>query len=165
MYEGSDLELRVLVLAPTGRDSVLLSRSLTVANIRTEICPDLKHLQERLEQGAAALLIAEEALYWQEVNSLGQWLTDQPPWSDLPVIIITSRGRGSAATAVKAQKLQALGNVTFVERPARPETIEAAVRGALRARSRQYEMRRRQEMLTATIYRNRFETSRSTATC
>jgi signal transduction histidine kinase len=148
MYAGSDLERRVLILAPTGRDALLLSRSLTSANIRIEICPDLKHLQETLEHGAAALLLAEEALYWQEVNTLGEWLTNQPPWSDLPIIIITSRGRGSAATADKAQKLQALGNVTFVERPARPETIEAAVRGALRARSRQYEMRRRQETLT-----------------
>ena len=148
MYAGNDLERRVLILAPTGRDALLLARSLGAVEIRAEVCPDLTHLQESLQQGAAALLIAEESLHGHEVNTLGEWLTNQPAWSDLPVIIITSRGRGSTATAEKAQKLQALGNVTFVERPARPETIEAAVRSGLRTRSRQYEMRHGQETLT-----------------
>src|ERR1700761_4898291 len=148
MHGQSDLEMRVLILAPTGRDAALLSASLTSAGIPVASLPDAEHLLAALSQGAAAAVVAEEALSWDYVVMLAHWLSNQPAWSDMPVVVITSRGRGSSATAQKAQQLQAMGNITFVERPARPETIEAAVRSALRARSRQYEIRRRQETLT-----------------
>ena len=53
----------------------------------------------------------------------------------------------SLATVKKAQELEVLGNITFLERPARPDTVRSSMRAALRARMRQYEMRHRQEML------------------
>ena len=140
--------MRVLILAPTSRDALLLSNTLTSINIQSEISSHSSELLEMLGQGAAAALVAEEALSHRDVNGLAEWLTSQPPWSDLPFILLTLRGRASAATAHKAQELQTLGNVTFLERPVRPETIEAAARTASCARMRQYEIRRRQETLT-----------------
>src|SRR5579884_992383 len=148
MYGQNELEMRVLILAPTGRDAFLLANTLAAANIQNEICPDSTRLLEALRQGAAAAMVAEEALSRSHVNSMVDWLATQPPWSDLPFIILTSRGRANAATAQKAQELESLGNATFLERPVRPETITAAVRAALRARMRQYEIRHRQETLT-----------------
>jgi signal transduction histidine kinase len=148
MYRQSELEMRVLILAPTGRDAFLLAHTLAAANIQSEICPHAAGLLELLGHGAAAAMVAEEALSHSDVNGMVDWLTSQPPWSDMPFIVLTSRGRANAATAQKAQELQTLGNATFLERPVRPETIEAAVRAALRARLRQYEIRRRQEILT-----------------
>lgn len=103
---------------------------------------------EELSRGAAAALVTEEAFSQEDVNGFGNWLTSQPPWSDMPFIVLTCKGRANRSTTYKAQELQGLGNVTFLERPVRPETIEAAVRAALRARMRQYEIRRRQEVLT-----------------
>jgi light-regulated signal transduction histidine kinase (bacteriophytochrome) len=140
--------MRVVVLAPTGRDALLLSKTLQRANMQAEICRDAPELLETLGHGAAAALVAEEGLSREEVSRLADWLLSQPPWSDLPFIVITAKGRASSATADKAHQLQALGNITFLERPVRPETIEAAARSALRARMRQYEIRRRQETLT-----------------
>ncbi|MDQ2840940.1 MAG: ATP-binding protein, partial [Acidobacteriota bacterium] len=110
--------------------------------------PNPALLIEALEQGAAAAIITEEALPLLDLEALKNWLGSQPPWSDLPFLVLTARGRGSSATAQRAREIQALGNVTLLERPVRPETIETAVRAALRARMRQYEMRRRQETLT-----------------
>jgi light-regulated signal transduction histidine kinase (bacteriophytochrome) len=116
--------------------------------MQPEVCSHAGELVEMLGGGAAAALVAEEALSHQHVSGLAHWLASQPSWSDLPFVLITSRGRSNLATAHKARELQALGNVTLLERPVRPETIEAAARSALRARARQYETRRRQELLT-----------------
>jgi len=148
MYRQSDLEMRVLILAPIGRDAALLSQTVASVDMQAQICRHSADLLEMLQHGAAAAMVTEEALSHNDVDGLADWLTSQPPWSDVPFIVITSRGRANAATAHKAQEFQALGNVTFLERPVRPETIEAATRSALRARMRQYEIRRRQETLT-----------------
>ncbi len=148
MYRQSELEIRVLILAPTGRDAFLLAATLAAANTHSEICPDPAGFLDLLGHGAGVAIVAEEALSHNDVNSLVDWLACQPPWSDMPFIVLTSRGRANAATAQKAQELQTLGNATFLERPVRPETIKAAVGAGLRARTRQYEIRRRQETLT-----------------
>lgn len=148
MYRQSDFEIRVLILAPTGRDAALLSKTLALTDIPTEICTSSSNLLDSLSCGAAAVLVAEEAVSPTDVNQIGAWLMSQPPWSDIPFIVLTSTGRSSHATSLKALELQGLGNVTFLERPVRPETIEAAVHTALRARRRQYEIRLRQETLT-----------------
>ena len=148
MYRQGDLEVRVLILAPTGRDALLLSKTLASVNIGAKICSHSSELLEMLGQGAVAVMVTEEALSHDDVSDLALWLTAQPHWSDMPFIVITSRGHPNAVTAHKAQELRTLGNVTFLERPVRPETIEAAAQTALRARMRQYEIRRRQETLT-----------------
>ncbi|HEX4808146.1 MAG TPA: ATP-binding protein [Bryobacteraceae bacterium] len=147
MYRQNDLEMRVVVLAPTGRDAVLLSKTLQSANITAEVCDHPRELLAMLEHGAAAVMVAEEALLSADIAEVAHWLASQPPWSDIPFIVITSRGRANAATTQKARELQVMGNVTLLERPVRPETVEAAARSALRARMRQYEIRRRQEVL------------------
>jgi signal transduction histidine kinase len=143
----SDSEARILVLAPTGRDAVLIAETLSAAALATAVCPDADTLLKMLEKGAAAALIAEEALSPAVVATLGQWVTSQDTWSDMPFVVLTSRGMPSPSTARKARELEALGNVTFLERPARPETVRGSMKAAARARLRQYQMRDRQEML------------------
>src|SRR5450755_832642 len=133
MHHRNDLEVRVLVLAPTGRDALLLSRTLASANVQAEICSDSSELLEMLGHGAAAAIVAEEALSPNAANDLGKWRrASQPPWSDMPVIVLTLKKRVNALT------IQTLGNVACLERPLRPETVVAAVRAALSARMRQY---------------------------
>jgi signal transduction histidine kinase len=141
MQNRNDWEGRVLVLAPTGRDALLLSRTLAAANMQAEICSDSSELLEMLGHGAASAIVAEEALSPDAVNGLGNWLTSQPAWSGMPFIVLTSKGRMNAAA------IQTLGTVTCLERPMRPETVVAVVRTALSARMRQYESRSREETL------------------
>ncbi len=62
----------------------------------------------------------------------------QPPWSDLPVLILTRPGADSAETE---EAVRTLGNVTLLERPVRLATLVSAVRTAIRARDRQYQIR------------------------
>jgi signal transduction histidine kinase len=147
MPDQPDRQARILVLAPTGRDARLIAGTLTADSLLSQVCPDADALVKMLEAGAAAVIIADEALSPAAVSMLGRWLTSQPPWSDMPFVVLTSRGVPTPSTARRARELEALGNITFLERPVRPETIRSSMRAAVRARLRQYEMRDRQEML------------------
>ena len=112
------------------------------------VCPDIDKLLFQLKEGAAAGLIAQEALSREGLEKLTAWLSTQPPWSDMPLVVLTSGGRPNMTTNSQARALEVLGNVTLLERPVRPDTILSSMRAALRARYRQYEMRRHQEKLT-----------------
>jgi signal transduction histidine kinase/ActR/RegA family two-component response regulator len=137
--EDSRQERRVLLLTPTGRDALLTQAVLSEADIECAPCPDWTHLSRELEAGAGAVLMAEEALLTDgQGQSFVQFLEMQPPWSDLPVLVLTGRGADSPAVRHAAELF---GNVTLLERPTRIGALVSAVRAALRARDRQYQMR------------------------
>jgi signal transduction histidine kinase len=149
MADGqADAETRILILAPTGRDARLIAATLSAARMSPVICPDLEDFLAQLHDGAAGGLIAQEGLSWHGLERISNWLATQPPWSDMPFVVLTSGGRPSQVTMNQALELEALGNVTLIERPVRPDTILSSMRAALRARRRQYEMRSHQERLT-----------------
>ena len=130
------LERRVLVLAPVGKDSSLVQTMLKRDAVECFACADVDSLARELARGAAALLVAEEAL--PSNGQLAALVQAQPPWSDLPVLILTRPGADSAAAA---RAMRTLGNVTLLERPVRVAALSSAVRSALRARERQYQTR------------------------
>jgi signal transduction histidine kinase len=147
MYRRSALEMRVLILAPIGRDAELLAETVATLGIATAVARDAGELLELLDAGAGTAIIAEEVLRPAVVGQIVAWLDAQPPWSDLPCIVLTSGGRPTMENQRRAQEFQALGNFSLIERPVRPETVQSSVRFALRARARQYEIRSRQEAL------------------
>src|SRR5262249_46712251 len=67
-----------------------------------------------------------------------QTLEHQPAWSDVPLLILTRLGADSD-TALRA--LAGRWNVTLLERPVRVPALLSAVRTAMRARHRQYQIR------------------------
>ncbi len=132
------LELTVVMLAPTSKDAALTQSVLGRAGVACVCCADLDQLCERLEAGAGAVLLPEEAVVQSRNDCLVEWLARQPPWSDLPVLVLARPGADSAALA---QAMDLLGNVTVLERPMRVAALVSAVRTALRARQRQYQIR------------------------
>ena len=147
MFRRSALEMRVLILAPVGRDAALLARTLSALDVDTVVARDASSLLDILAEGAGAAIIADEALTMAALNSLRSWLSDQLPWSDMPFIVLTSSGEPTRESHARARELRGLGNFTLIERPVRPDTVESSVRAALRARMRQYEIRSRQQAL------------------
>jgi signal transduction histidine kinase len=111
-----DVDLTLRILEEAGHDAVR--------------CDGLEDLLARLEEGAGCAIVAEEQLTPASKEALVQRLLAQPPWSDFPFIIFCARPGG---------QLDALGNVTRLDRPVRPMTLLIAVRSALRARRRQYD--------------------------
>lgn len=147
MYRRSAIEMRVLILAPVGRDAALLAGTIEALKIETAIARDAKHLLSMLPEGVGSAIIAEEALTRESIDAITAWLASQPPWSDPPFIVLTSSGRPTRESHRRALELQALGNFSLLERPVRPETVQSSIHSAMRARMRQYEIRSRQEAL------------------
>ncbi len=121
MYRRTEAESRILILTPRGRDAQLIATTLSSGALVPAVCPDYPTFRRMLNEGAAAAVVAEEALGPPVLAELSEWLRSQPPWSDFPFVALISGGRPSPATVQRAHELEALGNVTFLERPVRPD--------------------------------------------
>ncbi len=135
------LDHRVLIRAPTGRDATLAADVLVQAGIRAEICGDAGVLCTWLDAGAGAVLIAEEALDDTATRQLCAALERQPRWSDVPLVVLARTGRRIANAVGALDLIDRLGNVVLLERPVAVPVLRTAIRTALRARARQYELR------------------------
>ena len=138
MPETTPQEERVLVLTPTGRDAVLACQLLSTMDVPGVACASSAELFQEIAAGAGAVILADEALYPDTVEGLLAVLGEQPPWSDLPLIVFTRSGESSEQVL---ETLVPRGNATILERPVRLSTLVSAVKAALRARRRQYEVR------------------------
>jgi signal transduction histidine kinase len=130
----------VFVVAPVGRDAELICALLQRSSIT---CCSLPSVPEALKQVSSmeVLVVSEEALTKDIIQEMSRVLTDQPAWSDLPVVLLTLPGEVTQESQHRRAMREPLGNVLLLERPARPETLISSVRSALRARARQYEIR------------------------
>jgi signal transduction histidine kinase/ActR/RegA family two-component response regulator len=136
--ECKNLEERVLVFMPTGRDASLVCSTLRNSNIAAQPCADSVELKEEIAKGAGAVLLAEEALQNGTLEELTETFDKQPIWSDIPVVLFASSGQ-HAETLLETVGTQF--NATIVERPIRITMLISAVRAVLRARERQYQTR------------------------
>lgn len=129
------------MLTPMGRDAAIAVALLTEAGLRAKPAADTAQLIAALDEGAAAVLVAEEAIGASSHELLAEWLERQPAWSDLPIILLTHHGGGPERNPGAARLAALLGNVTFLERPFHPTTLVSVATTALRGRRRQYETR------------------------
>src|SRR5436190_7207586 len=107
--------LTAALLAPTGRDAVLAEDCLRQAGVEAIACGDFEELCARAETGVGAVLVTEEALTLERVRQLARAVRAQPPWSDLPIIVFSSRPDRLRSRA--DLQLEELGNVSFIDRP------------------------------------------------
>jgi signal transduction histidine kinase len=132
----------VLICAPTGKDGQLLVRSLLNDGVQSANYESVENLTAALDDTAQAMIIAEEALVPRGVEQLFEFLKKQQPWSDITVILLTHSGEDTTQVGSGLVYLfGAHGNVSMLERPIRVPTLISAVRSAVRARKRQYEVR------------------------
>ncbi len=135
------VEQRVLILAPTGNDARLTQRFLTEAGIHSKVVRNIASLCDGIREGCGTLLLAEETLSADTVEPLLKTISQQPSWSDIPLVLITSGGETSQTRLRRLTTLGPAGNVTMLERPFRPVTLLSAIETALRARQKQYQVR------------------------
>lgn len=130
---------RIFVIAPIGGDANAIATLLTEHGFKASVCDD--PATRALEiTSAGALVMTEEALEFATSTNLLNALDDQPAWSELPVIILTSGG-GSRLTQLFDLAAYAAGGVTLLERPIGTDTLLRTVNVALRSRRRQYQVR------------------------
>jgi signal transduction histidine kinase len=138
---SSGNELRVLVVAPLGRDGSMICNLLSTNGI--SCCSFSTSEMARLEAkaGAGAVILAEEVLSLPNIAAWAAQIAEQPPWSALPVIILTVGGAVDRQNRQRELARRSLGNRMTLERPVRPATLINAVQSMLSSRSRQYLVR------------------------
>ena len=135
-------DLKVLVVAPVGRDAKLIRDALAAAGIHAEIEERLPAANARLrDETIGALLVTEEVMSVESIQELSAVIQGQPAWSDLPIIILTIGGGSTVLSRQRERDRMPLGSLTLLERPIRMATLVSGVRSALRSRKRQYEVR------------------------
>jgi signal transduction histidine kinase/CheY-like chemotaxis protein len=132
---------RILVLAPSGRDNAATAAVLHKAGLSAVACDDLASFVRELSEGVGIALVAEEALLGGALDELVAWIELQPPWSDLPFLMLTSHREAPSVARSRQNVIDRLRNVSLIERPMQPITLVSAVRAALRARRHQYRVR------------------------
>ena len=137
MADEKGRENRVLISMPTGRDAELTRDMLGRFGIDAETV-NSNDLSSEIADGVGSIIIAEEALAGGVLETIEETIRSQPVWSDLPVLVFS--GSNSSAEEL-LQRLSSKFNATIVERPIRITMLISAVRGALRARQRQYQAR------------------------
>jgi PAS domain S-box-containing protein len=131
----------VLIAAPLGKDAALAAQALEQAGIRATVCQRVSEIAERLDESTHAILVAAEALVASDIPALLNRLQQQPTWSDVPLIILTTSGGGDAMSRRALEIFGPTANVTLLERPLQAVTLVSTLQVALRARRRQYEVR------------------------
>lgn len=127
---------QVLILAPVGRDAAIAVSILSQYKIASRVCADLDEVVSLLEH-SHCLVVAEEALINSDRRQFADWLERQSAWSDYPVVLLTMRGMEFD------KRLSFLDRYLIVlERPFLASSLANSVRSALRARSRQLEVKR-----------------------
>lgn len=141
MAESCASGIPVLVFAPFGKDAALIEKVLQQSSFRVCTLGSIEQLCSAIGEDAGAAIVPEEVLHNGTIAALAQKISAQPPWSDFPIIVLTGGGLSTVNTETAVRSRAPLGNVSLLERPLRPVTLISAVRTALVARQRQYEIR------------------------
>lgn len=127
---------KALVLTPVGRDAQIAASILSQYHVNALICANLEEALPLLDK-SHCLVIAEEALINSDRSQFATWLENQPGWSDYPIVLLTMRGTEFD------KRLSFLDRYLIVlERPFLASSLANSVRSALRARSRQLEVKK-----------------------
>lgn len=148
---GPSLEERILLLVSTESSASNIVEVLRATNLRVDLFTRLPSFTDALQNGAGSMIVEEDAITEQGVRLLSRAMAKREPWSNLPIIILTS---GDPADVRRLDRLDLFGpatatNVTILERPVHEVTLTTVVRSALRARRRQYEVRDLMQNLTS----------------
>ena len=143
----------VLMLTSDRNEAASVASLLDGQRLHTRIYADLPaltadlaaELAAGLHAGPEAVVIDGSALRDADLSGLADRVAAQPPWSDLPFILLAEREAGGNPAAAGHGALPgvtaALGNVMVLERPISRSNLLSAVRVAVRARQRQRQVR------------------------
>lgn len=131
-------EQRVLILRAEKSGMEGLYFALSKRNVVVS-CADIAELCRQIEAGAGLAIIEKPLLAPEAWAELSHLLARQPVWSDFPLIVL---GVGDAGLNHLLLD-DAAANVLLLEHPVSLPTLQSAVRGALRGRRQQCELRDR----------------------
>lgn len=149
MAVSLSLDERALILAPASLGGET-SRHLLRAGIGSFHATDILQFEQLLSEGVGVAIIAHECLPGGEQNPVHRFIRQQPPWSDVPVLLLalaTPPGDEDDPSSVEA-----LGNLFHLHSPLDPAQLVNLAETALRARRRQYQARDQEVRLQHLLY-------------
>lgn len=136
-----DVEQRVLILAPFGRDAEHLSGVVVALGMTAQPCATVADWSAMLSDGALATLITEEAMTPEFGAAAVDAGAAQPEWSSPTLIaLVDEPDRPPAALS----RILAEGDTVsclVLERPVKRRQLDAALSIQARFRRRQYQVR------------------------
>lgn len=139
MKNEAPLEQRILILAPTAKDGQITSDLLKREDIPSFISKTLEEMCSEMNRGASALILTQEAVLQDLNNALRIHLGAQPPWSDIPIIVLTLPSYNESALL---SSMEDIGHMTLIKRPVQLDNFLSTIHSAMRDRKRQYRIRR-----------------------
>ena len=131
--------MNVVVVTPNAADGALSAGFLREHGIEAHSCATLAELISLLGGDIGCVVLVEEALADSDLDAFHAALRAQPPWSDLPLLLIA--GQESSLSELVQGLFPQSGNVTLLQRPIHALSLVSAVNVALRARARQLQVR------------------------
>ena len=114
MPERLEPDRRVLIFAPVGRDAPAMAELiLRTHSLSPFVCASFEDLMTGIRSGAAVVLVAEEGLFGKDVRELVSWVNEQPPWSDLPFVVLTSHQQQQMVADWRTKLIADLRKVTL----------------------------------------------------
>jgi PAS domain S-box-containing protein len=120
-----------------------LLESVASAGIPVNPLPSITEALDQHSDETGALLFVHDAILPHEIQLLRQWLEDQQPWSDFPLLLVLPSAMPSQDSVEREAVPQNLGLATAIllDSSVQPQALVTAVRAALRARRGQLQMR------------------------
>ena len=128
----------MLLLPLTRRNRNTTSAIVERAQLTCRVCEDSNALAAQTGNGVGAILMTDVGAMESGAALVVEALSQQPPWSDVPVILLSRADRQSPATT---KLLASLTNVTVLDWPTSARTLVSALHAAIRGRHQQYEIR------------------------
>jgi signal transduction histidine kinase len=138
-----------MIVSPNEADGVLAAGFLEGDGVEPVRCATLAQAAGLIGPGYGCVVLVEEALVEPDVQTFQDAVHAQPPWSDLPLLLIA--GQDSSLSTLVETVFPRSGNVSLLQRPLHPVSLVSAVTMALRARQRQYQLRDLLEERTTAI--------------
>jgi signal transduction histidine kinase len=135
------MDKRFLVAAPVGRDGELICALLSAHGFGAECVSTIAESSHVESSQLLGLILTDEALAGDGLDELRDLLQQQPPWSDLPVLLLTSGPSEPQYAVIASQVRLEIRSLFLLDRPVRKELLLSAIQVAYTGRMKQLEVR------------------------
>src|SRR2546429_9891008 len=113
MEKSGETAGTVLVVVPGGKG--LISMLTKKHGFRVRACKNLAEVIKRFDRSTDAIVLAQATLVPSKIHLLAKAVATQPPWSDVPVILLAKPG--SDRKKATHRMLETLGHANMVILP------------------------------------------------
>ena len=124
----------VLVAVPGGKG---LMSTLAKQGFRVRGCKNLAEVIKRFDRSTDAIVLAQATLVPSKIHLLAKAVATQPPWSDVPVILLAKPGSDRKKATHRILETLGNANVVILPPPLRTVALLSALRAATRTRRHQ----------------------------